>query len=104
MLFEKSKYVEGDIISLKLISGDEIIGKYIIEDLSTVTIKKPVMIAITKNGPALAPIMMTVEPDKDFTINKSSIIFQGNTVQDIADQYIYQTTGIQPVSKGSIIT
>jgi hypothetical protein len=62
------------------------------------------MLAMTQKGPAMAPVMMTVNPDNDYTINKSSVIFQGSTVKEIADQYLFQTTGIQPVSAGSIVT
>lgn len=103
MLFEKSKYTPGDTVSLKLISGDEVIGKFVDEDMATLTLAKPVMLAMTQKGPAMAPVMMTVEPDNDFVIAKSAIIFKGQTVKEIADQYTYQTTGIQPVSAGSIV-
>lgn len=103
MLFEKSKCTQGDIISLKLISGDEIIGKFANEDMATLTLSKPVMLAMTPKGPAMAPVMMTVNPDNDYVINKSAILFKGSTVKEIADQYTYQTTGIQPVSAGSIV-
>jgi len=47
---------------------------------------------------------MTVNPEQDFAINKQAIILQGETVKEIADQYTFQTTGIQPVSAGSIVT
>ncbi len=104
MLLEKSKYTESDVISLKLINGDEILGKYVKEDMVSFTISRPVMLAMTKNGPAMAPIMMTVNPDNDYTINKSAVMFNGTTVKEIAEQYIFQTTGIQPVSAGSIVT
>lgn len=103
MLFEKSKYTQGDIISLKLVSGDEIIGKFADEDMTTITLLKPVMLAMTPKGPAMAPVMMTVHPDNDYVINKSVILFKGQTVKEIADQYTFQTTGIQPVSAGSIV-
>ncbi len=104
MLLEKSKYTESDVISLKLINGDEILGKYVKEDMVSFTISRPVMLAMTKNGPAMAPIMMTVNPDNEYTINKSAVMFNGTTVKEIAEQYIFQTTGIQPVSAGSIVT
>ena len=103
MLLEKSKFSEGDIISLKLSNGDEVLGKYIKEDMYTMTVRSPLMLAMTQKGPAMAPIMMTVEPDREYSINKNNIMFQGSTVKEIADQYTYQTTGIQPVSAGSII-
>lgn len=103
MFLEKSKFTEGDTVSLKLISGDEVIGKFVKEDMTTITLNKPVMLAMTQKGPAMAPIMMTVNPDNEYAINKSAVLFQGSTVKEIAEQYIFQTTGIQPVSAGSII-
>jgi len=104
MLLEKAKSKEGDIISLKLISGEEIIGKYISEDIADIVIKNPIMLAMTQKGPAMTPMMITVELDNEFNISKSAIILKGNTVKEIADQFIFQTTGIQPVSAGNIIT
>lgn len=104
MLLEKSKFTPGDTVSFKLISGDELIGKYVKEDMATITISKPLMLAMTPKGPGLAPVMMTVNPEQDFAINKQAILLQGITVKEIADQYTYQTTGIQPVSAGSIVT
>jgi hypothetical protein len=103
MLLEKTKFKEGDIISLKLISGEEIIGKYISEDIADIVIKNPVMLAMTQKGPAMTPMMITVELDQEFNIAKSAVILRGNTVKDVADQFTFQTTGIQPVSAGSII-
>jgi hypothetical protein len=63
------------------------------------------MLAMTKNGPAMAPLMMTVNPDSDLTFNKNAIIMGPvATDQEIANQYMFQTTGIQTVSAGSIVT
>jgi hypothetical protein len=61
------------------------------------------MLAMTKNGPAMAPVMMTVTPEADYTINKAAVMLSGTTVKEIAEQYLFQTTGIQPVSAGSIV-
>jgi hypothetical protein len=104
MLLEKTKFKKGDIISIKLISGEEIIGKYIGEDMTDLVIHNPKILAITQKGPAMAPVMMTVEPDNDYSISKSAIILKGYTEKEIADQYTYQTTGIQPVSAGGVFT
>lgn len=104
MLLEKSKFNQGDIVSLKLISGEEVIGKYVSEDMMELVLNKPIMLAMTPKGPAMAPMMVTLDPEKDYAITKSAIILKGNTVREIADQYTYQTTGIQPVSAGSIVT
>jgi len=104
MLVEKNKFSVGDTVSLKLLSGEEVIGKYVSEDMMEIVLSKPVMLAMSKNGPAMAPVMMTVDPDKDYAINKNAVMFKGLTDKNIADQYIFQTTGIQPVSAGGIVT
>lgn len=103
MLLEKVKFTQGDIISLKLISGEEVVAKYISEDLSDIVIHSPVMLAMTQKGPAMAPFMITVDQEKDLSISKTSIVLRSFTVKDVADQYRFQTTGIQPVSAGGII-
>jgi hypothetical protein len=102
MLFEKSKFAVGDIISLKITSGEEIIGKYVSEDMSELVVGRPLMLAMTAKGPAFAPLMMTTDPDKNYGINKQLVMTKGETAKEVADQYTFQTTGIQPVSAGSI--
>jgi hypothetical protein len=105
MLFDKSKLDEGDIITFKMSSGEEILGKLKSQDMMTVTIAKPVVLAMTKNGPGMAPALMTVNPDADLMFNRSSIaIGPALTDKEIANQYTFQTTGIQPVTAGSIIS
>jgi hypothetical protein len=104
MFLEKSKFAEGDIISLKLFSGEEIVGKFVKEDMSSITIGRPLSIAMTAKGPGLGPVMFTINPDADYSINKSAVVLQGHTLKDVGEQYTFQTTGIQPVSAGSIVT
>ena len=103
MLFEK-KYSEGDVVTLKLISGEEVLGRFVSEDMVGITLSKPLTIGMTPKGPGMAPVLMTVNPDANLTFNKQSIVVSAPCYKEIADQYIYQTTGIQPVSAGSIMT
>ena len=103
MLFEK-KFSDGDVVSLKTTGGEEIIGRFVKDDMISITLEKPLMIAMTQKGPAMAPVMVTVTPDTNLTFNKSAIIVTAVCYKEIADQYVYQTTGIQPVGAGSIIS
>jgi hypothetical protein len=94
MLFEK-KFGEGDVVSIKTTGGEEILGRFVKEDMVGITLAKPLMIAMTQKGPAMAPVMMTVNPDADLTFSKSAIIVTAACYKEIADQYVFQTTGIQ---------
>ena len=103
MLLNKHKFAVGDIVTIKLISGDEIMGKFIEDAMGSITLDRPVMLAMTQKGPAMSPVLMTVNPDAKLTFNSSAIITMVETDQEIGKQYVFQTTGIQPVSAGSII-
>lgn len=105
MLINRAKYAVGDTVSFKLGTGEEIIGKLVSEDNISIVIERPLMLAMTAKGPAMAPVMMTVDPKTTLTFSKTAIaISPVETDKEIADQYTLQTTGIQTVSAGSIVT
>lgn len=105
MLINKAKYTVGDTVSFKLVSGEEIIGKLLSEDNNSVVIERPLMLAMTQKGPAMAPVLMTVDPKVTLSFNKDSIsILPVETDKEISNQYTLQTTGIQTVGAGSIVT
>lgn len=87
-------YKEGDTVSLKLTSGEEIVARLDKEDTSTVTLKKPLMITATQQGLGLAPFMFTVSPDSKFKLNNSNVLCIVKTDDDMAKQYTQNTTGL----------
>ena len=103
MLFNKQKFAAGDIVTIKLLTGDEIMGKFVEDSMGSITLDRPLMLTMTQKGPAMSPVLMTVNPDAKLTFNSSAIITMVETDQEIGKQYVFQTTGIQPVSAGSII-
>lgn len=98
MLLEKSSFTENDVVSLRLSSGEELVGKYISEDKDTVKLEKVIMLAMSQKGIGMAPYMMTVNPDSKINVNKNLIVVIAESDKEIASQYTLQTTGIQPVS------
>jgi len=103
MLFNKQKFAVGDIVSLKLITGDEVMGKFVEDAMGSITLDRPVMLAMMQKGPAMAPVLLTVNPDAKLTFNSGAIITMAESDPEVGKQYVFQTTGIQPVSAGSII-
>jgi hypothetical protein len=103
MLLNKQKFAVGDIITIKLLTGDEIMGKFIEDSMGSITLDRPLMLAMTQKGPAMSPVLMTVNPDIKLTFNTQTVMVMAETDAEIGKQYVFQTTGIQPVSAGSII-
>jgi hypothetical protein len=100
MLLEKTRFDENDVVTLKLISGEEVMGKFIKEDDKIVTLEKPLMLAMNQKGIGMAPILMTVNPDSKLNFNKLAVAIMAHSDDEIAKQYTFQTTGIQPVTSG----
>lgn len=84
-----------DIITIKLISGEEIIAKYIEQDVSTLTVSKPLLLAQQGNGMILAPYILTAEKADNIKFFVSAIsTFPTKTQPQVKMKYIEFTTGI----------
>lgn len=104
MLLEKNGFDEHDVVTLKLISGEEVIGKFVSDSSDVVVLDRPLMLAMSQKGIGMAPVLVTVNPESKLRFNKHAVIVMSKSDDEIGKQYVYQTTGIQPVSAGSIIT
>ena len=93
MLVE-SQYKTGDIISIKLSSGEEMIARFEDENGEVITIVKPYILIAAQNGMALAPYMFTISPDTKEQLKINNVICIVKSAKDAADMYIKQSTGI----------
>ena len=93
MLVE-SQYKTGDIISIKLSSGEEMIARFEDENGEVITIVKPYILIAAQNGMALAPYMFTISPDTKVQLKINNFICIVKSAKDAADMYIKQSTGI----------
>jgi hypothetical protein len=96
MLIDKG-LVQGDVITLKLSGGEEVVARYVEENAHGIKVEKPMMIMASPQGLGMAPYVFTVNPDRAVTINYSGIVMQASTDKAMADQYLQSTTGIKLV-------
>lgn len=93
----------GRTLSLKLASGDEVVGKVVGQNAEGLTLSKPVILAASRDGLAMVPFMMTGNPNSEYLFRLSNIICMADTNQDVSDAYLQSTTGIQPVRNSELI-
>lgn len=92
MLLEKP-ITEGDVVSIKLINGDEIIARLEKEDQNSVTINRP--LALTMSGGGLGMIPWIFLGNKEtITLKREHYFVMVPSKKDAADQYMQGTTGI----------
>jgi len=87
-------YKQNDIISLKLTSGEEVIGRFENESSTAVVVAKAMSLSINQQGVGLTPYMFSVDLDNSFKINTSHIISIVKTTKEIASAYMQQTSGL----------
>mgnify|MGYP000064128573 CR=1 FL=1 len=93
MLIDKGVSI-GEVITLKLTSGEEIVAK-LAEDATTYyKLSRPMVIGMSPKGPALMPYLFTVDPQKEIKLQKTTVVMAEATDKEFADQFIQSTTGI----------
>lgn len=93
MLIDKGVSV-GEVITLKLTSGEELIAKLVEETDSYYKLSKPHVIGHGPQGPGLMPYLFTVSRDKEVKLSKLTVTMCEATDKQFADQFIQTTTGI----------
>ena len=92
MLISKG-FSNGDIISLKLINGDELIARFESETAEDITIDRPLALTMAREGLGMIPWMMLGDKSS-ITLKKSHVFAVLSSQKDAADQYMQGTTGI----------
>ena len=88
-------YKTGDSVSIKLSSGEELIGRFESQDSNVITIAKPVALMPSPEGMALGPFMMGAMKASVYTLNTDLVVTMVKTDEDLARQYIESTTGLK---------
>ncbi len=94
MLIDKG-VAEGEVITFKLTSGEELIAKLAQETDQFYKVSKPMVLTANQQGLGMAPYLFTVSPDKDVKISKSTVVVAEATEKQYSDSYIQGTTGIK---------
>jgi|TARA_R110000803_G_scaffold40700_2_gene87616 hypothetical protein len=86
---------QGDIITIKLMSGEEVLAKLIEITQDSIKISKPrAVVNIPNKGIGLGPFVFTVPQNADVEIYKNNIVCFTETEDGMARQYREGTTGL----------
>lgn len=103
MLVQKT-YATGDVVCFKLVNGDETIARIESDNSAEFVVSKPCTVVPSPQGLGLMQSLFSADINTNITLKKEHVIMHAPVVDKIQSHYIQTTTGIQPVSKGSIIT
>lgn len=93
MLIDKG-VTEGEVVTLKLSTGEELIAKLIEDGALYYKLSKPMVLSMTQKGVGMMPYLFTVNPEKEIKLFKTNVVVMEVTDKDFATAYTQQTTGI----------
>jgi hypothetical protein len=93
MLIKKGPTI-GDVVSIKIINGDEIIARFEGEDNDSITFSRPLAVLLDpRGGMGMIPWMFLGDAESH-TILRNQYFSMVPTKEDAAKQYMEGTTGI----------
>lgn len=93
MLIE-TPYKKGDVITVRLITGEEVVAGFIEESDTELTVDRPAVVFRSQEGMGLMPLLSTVEPTQKIRLRQNVVMLACKTNQDIASVYTQQVTGL----------
>ena len=86
---------EGDTVSIKFTSGEEIIARFVSDDGAVVNIQRPMALVNLASGIGLGPFKFTVPKFSELPINKNLVLAMVKTEIEFSKKYAEGTTGLK---------
>lgn len=99
----------GDIVTIKLTTGEELIAKLVTINTDSITISKPLIVNLAQDprtgsvGIQMLPyFVLTGEPEAKLTISNAHIVVKTPAAEQAKNGYLQNTTGLTmaPASTG----
>ena len=87
-------YKSGDTVSVKLISGEEVVGRIGDSNDGATILTKPMTFIMGPQGLGMVPYMFSAPQDAKIKIKDSAIVAIVKTDEQVNKQYLQQTTGL----------
>ena len=99
-----NKYEKDQIVSFKIMNGDELVARIVEETDDAFVLSKPTTVMPSQQGLGLMQSLFTSDLNKNIRLSKNHVMMHAPTVKDVENHYIKTVTGIEPVTPGGIIT
>jgi hypothetical protein len=96
MLIKKSTKIEaGDVVTLRLVTGEEVVGKLVEETATGFVVERALTLASGPDGLGFTNPTITADNKQSFEIQKKHVMLSGMTGEAFATAYLEATSSIQ---------
>jgi hypothetical protein len=101
---KKTQPKENDIISIRLISSEEVVAKFIKQDDHYIHIKNPLTLSVGPDGKvAVSTFMLGVEKDVTIPMARNAVTCFVKSQANLTTDYIRMTTGLEVPAQQKIV-
>ena len=98
------KFDPQDVVTMKLVNGDEIVTEIVEDAAMFYIVKRPQTVVPSAKGMGLMPSLFTGKENAEIMLSKQHVMLAAASVDEMVRHYLVTTTGIEPVTRGSIIS
>jgi hypothetical protein len=88
----------GEIYTIKIANGDELVTRITAATEHTYTIVKPLTVVPGPQGVQLIHSLFTGDSSQGYSLNKNACMIVAPSRREVYDSYVEATTGIKPVT------
>jgi len=103
MLVTNQKYASGDVVSFKMVNGDELVAKVIEESADGFTVASPCTVMPSQQGLGLIQSLFSAAEDIKVFLSRQHIMFHAESLEQMKAHYLKTTTGVEIIPKQKII-
>jgi hypothetical protein len=105
MLINKAQaYAVGDLVTYKLVNGDEIVAEITELGERSWRLSRPCTVVPSGQGIGLIQALFTADLSKDVWLHEDKVMLHAPTTEALRAHYIKTTTGIETIPRQGIIT
>jgi hypothetical protein len=97
------KYASGDVVSFKMVNGDELVAKVLEETDAGFSISAPCTVMPSQQGLGLMQSLFSAREDCKVFLSKQHVMFHAESLEQMKAHYLKTTTGVEIIPKQSII-
>jgi hypothetical protein len=97
------KYASGDVVSFKMVNGDELVAKVLEETDTGFSVSAPCTVMPSQQGLGLMQSLFSAKEDAKVFLSKQHVMFHAESLEQMKAHYLKTTTGIEIQVKPGII-
>lgn len=103
MLVQNQTIASGDVVSFKMVNGDEVVAKVLDITDEGWQVSSPCTVMPSQQGLGLMQSLFSAKEDCKVFINKQHVMFFAESLEQMRVHYIKTTTGVDVIAKPGII-